>query len=137
MEIDSAALDSFVSSNAWKTRFSSTVLAEGRKMARAKQLTGCKAELLDTGDMEIVSTVMDSSGIQHESIIVLWVEGNSLAVDTDCSCSVSSWCVHSAAAFEHLSRPGRIENALGELAGDISAKVIEEPAALDENGNVL
>ena len=102
-------------------------------MARAKQLTGCKAELLDTGDMEIVSTVMDSSGIQHESIIVLWVEGNSLAVDTDCSCSVSSWCVHSAAAFEHLSRPGRIENALGELAGDISAKVIEEPAALDEN----
>jgi hypothetical protein len=52
-------IQQFLSSAGWKTTFSSSCLQTGFKMARAKQLSGCQIEQLDTGDIEITASVVD------------------------------------------------------------------------------
>ncbi len=108
-------LRNFLASGDWKTTFSETVLSTGYKIARSKQVTGTKVELLDTGDIEVVATIIDQDGHQNESTLAFWMENNALQLDTSCSCAVRSCCHHSAAVMEHLSRPNRIEIALGEI----------------------
>ncbi|MBK1854000.1 DEAD/DEAH box helicase [Verrucomicrobiaceae bacterium 5K15] len=108
-------LREFLASGDWKSLFSDSVLAAGFKAARAKRVTGTRAELLDTGDIEVVGTVIDPEGHQDESTLAFWLEEGRLQVDTDCTCPVRSGCVHSAAVLEHLSRPNRLEKAFGKL----------------------
>lgn len=105
----------FLSSSDWKTTFSSSSLAAGRKMARARQVSSCLVKALDTGDIEITASVTERSGREETASIALWEENGSFQLDTSCSCPVGANCDHAAAAFEHLSRPGRLENACGEL----------------------
>ena len=103
----------FLTSPDWKTTFSDATLTAGRKMARAKQVTSASAELLDTGDIEVTATILDPSGEHYKSTIAFWKENNTWQLDTSCSCSVRTCCHHAAATIEHLSRPGRLENAFG------------------------
>ncbi|MGJ8676240.1 MAG: DEAD/DEAH box helicase [Akkermansiaceae bacterium] len=117
----------YLNSGGWKTTFSSSVVAAGFKIARAKKVTRCQAEVLDTGDVEIVSSIMDASGHQDESTISIWREDGAFQLDTSCSCSVGLCCMHSAAVLEHLSRPGRLEKAFGELVEEPPAKMLAEP----------
>ena len=113
--ISTESIQQFLTSGAWKTTFSSSIAVTGYKLARAKQVTCCKAERLETDDIEIIASVIDRSGHQDEATIALWLEDGSLQIDTSCSCAVSVCCEHAAAALEHLTRPGRLENAFGEL----------------------
>ncbi|BDS07925.1 hypothetical protein NT6N_29650 [Oceaniferula spumae] len=108
-------LREYLASGDWKSLFSDTVLAAGFKTARAKRVTSAKAEVLDTGDIEVVGSVIDPDGHPDESALAFWEENGSLQLDTSCSCSVRSCCMHSAAVMEHLSRPNRLEKAFGEL----------------------
>lgn len=119
----------FLTSGSWKAVFSSSIVAAGYKVARAKQVVRCHAERLDTGDIEIVSAVMDTSGHQHESTIAIWEEDGQFQLDTSCTCSVGLCCVHSAAVMEHLARPRRLEKALGEMVGEAPSKTLMQPEA--------
>ncbi len=106
-----ADLLTFLTSGEWKSTFADTVLATGHKLARAKQVTQASAEILDTGDIEIVAQITEKSGDSFETTIAFWEENGSLQLDTSCSCPVSTSCVHAAATLEHLSRPGRLDTA--------------------------
>ena len=117
----------FLTSEDWKTTFSSSVLTAGYKIARAKQVVRCHAERLDTGDVEIISSIIDRAGHQDESTIAIWEEDDRFQIDTSCSCSVGLCCMHSAAVMEHLARPGRLEKAFGEMAQEPPAKTLTEP----------
>jgi len=117
----------FLSSGDWKVTFTDTVVAEGRKLARARQVTRCSAQRLDTGDVEIIASVMDQTGHQDEVTIDLWAEGSTLQLDTTCSCPIRTCCVHAAAALEHLARPGRLEKSFGELPDEPTAKTLSDP----------
>ena len=110
------ALREFLASGSWKSTFSDTVLTAGFKLARAQQVTGTKAEVLDTGDIEVIATIIDKEGHQDECTIAFWEENGSLQLDTSCTCAVRSCCQHSAAVLEHLSRPNRLESAFGQLS---------------------
>ena len=119
----------FLSSADWKTTFSSSHLAAGYKIARAKQVTSCLIEELDTGDIEITASVMERSGHQEETTIALWQEGSVMQLDASCTCSVGVCCEHAAAALEHLTRPGRLESAYGEITEQPPTKTLHQQAA--------
>jgi len=103
----------FLTSPDWKTTFSKATLTAGRKIARAKQVTHTSAERLETGDIEVTSTVITPSGETSETTIAFWLENDTWQLDTSCTCAVRTCCVHAAATLEHLSRPGRLDTALG------------------------
>ena len=119
----------FLSSADWKTTFSNSHLAAGYKIARAKQVTSCLIEELDTGDIEITASVMERSGHQEEATIALWQEGSVMQLDASCSCSVGVCCQHAAATLEHLTRPGRLESAYGEITEQPPTKTLHQQAA--------
>ena len=118
----------FLSSADWKTTFSGSHLAAGYKIARAKQVTSCLIEELDTGDIEITASVMERSGHQEETTIALWQEGSVMQLDTSCTCTVGVCCEHAAAALEHLTRPGRLESAYGEITDQPPTKTLHQQA---------
>ncbi len=118
----------FLSSADWKTTFSGSHLAAGYKIARAKQVTSCLIEELDTGDIEITASVMERSGHQEETTIALWQEGSVMQLDASCTCSVGVCCEHAAAALEHLTRPGRLESAYGEITDQPPTKTLHQQA---------
>ena len=122
------SVENFLASADWKTPFSSSCLAAGYKMARAKQVTSCSIEALDTGDIEITASVMERSGHQEEIIIALWHENDAIQLDASCSCALGVYCHHASAAFEHLSRPGRLESAYGEIATEPPTKTLHQAA---------
>lgn len=116
------SVQQFLSSADWKTTFSTPSLQAGYKIARAKQLSGCQIEELDTGDIEITASVVDRDGHIEETTIALWQENGSLQLDASCTCPVGACCDHAAATLEHLSRPGRLENAYGDKLGHAPTK---------------
>ena len=118
----------FLSSADWKTTFSGSHLAAGYKIARAKQVTSCLIEELDTGDIEITASVMERSGHQEETTIALWQESGAMQLDASCTCSVGVCCEHAAAALEHLTRPGRLESAYGEITDQPPTKTLHQQA---------
>jgi len=124
------SVEQFLANADWKSSFSSSCLAAGYKMARAKQVTSCFIEALDTGDIEITASVMERSGHQEEAIIALWREQDVIQLDTSCSCSVGVSCHHAAAAFEHLSRPGRLDSAYGEITAETPAKTLHQSSPI-------
>jgi hypothetical protein len=103
----------FLQSGEWKSCFSDATATAGFKLARAKRVLNPSAEILDTGDIEMIAQVVDSSEETHRSTLAFWQENNSWQLDTTCTCSVKNCCVHAAATIEHLSRPGRLDTALG------------------------
>ncbi|MCB1098222.1 MAG: DEAD/DEAH box helicase [Verrucomicrobiae bacterium] len=108
----------FLEDGGWRRVFDGGALARGQKLARAKQVTSVSAEVLDTGDVEIVGRIMESDGCQSEAIIALWEDPDAdgeLAFDAGCSCGVGVNCVHCVALLEYLAKaPGvRLEMAFG------------------------
>ena len=134
-----AHLLEFLTSGDWKQIFADSVVTSGRKLARAKQVTQATAEVLDTGDIEVVAQVVEKSGETYQSTIAFWMEDGSFQLDTSCTCAVHTCCVHAAATLEHLSRPGRLDTARGIVSGEDSpssnqaknkaSKPLDEPSA--------
>jgi len=129
------SVENFLALADWKSSFSSSCLAAGYKMARAKQVTSCIIEALDTGDIEITALVMERSGHQEETIIALWRENDVIHLDASCSCAVGACCNHAAATFEHLSRPGRLDNAFGEICTEPSTKTLHQADPINTQGD--
>lgn len=125
------SVENFLALADWKSSFSSSCLAAGYKMARAKQVLSCLIEALDTGDIEITASVMERSGHQEETIIALWRENDAIHLDASCSCAVGACCNHAAATFEHLSRPGRLDSAYGEINAAPSTKTLHQAAVFN------
>ncbi len=119
-------LGAFFESGDWKNTFTAGVTATGRKLARSQQVTQCHAEILDTGDVEIIAHVIEKSGHQHEATLALWEENGTLQLDTSCTCAMSTCCEHAAAAIEQLLRPGRMESAFGILQREPSTETLTE-----------
>lgn len=105
----------FIQSGDWQDTFSSSVVTTGYQLARARKVSSCTAENLETGDIEIHALVTGQSGQQHKPVIALWCDDGILRLDTSCSCAVDVCCEHAAAVMEHLARPGRLEKSFGEL----------------------
>jgi superfamily II DNA or RNA helicase len=108
----------FLAAGDWRQSFDGGALARGQKLARAKQVASVTAELLETGDVEIVGRIMEGDGYQSEAIIALWDEGGAagaLAFDSSCSCGVGVNCEHCVATLEYLAKGGgvRVEIAFG------------------------
>lgn len=119
-------LGAYFGSDDWKSTFSPGVAAAGRKLARARQVTRCSAENLDTGDVEITASVVERSGHQHEVTLALWEENGTLRIDTTCTCPVDVCCEHAAAAAEHLARPGRLGSAFGIPTGEPTTETLAD-----------
>lgn len=121
-ELSIDSISAFIESPHWQTCFSASSLQLGQKLARSRQVSQIRAEILETGDAEIVSYVRDSSGHQHESILALWIENGTLQLDASCSCSLGSFCEHSAATIYYLQKAERVAIAFGESPHNKSVK---------------
>ena len=99
----------------WRNTFGSRTLERGLKITRARKLTQPTAEILDTGDAELIGTTIDADGTNQQPNVVLWHENDQLVFEATCSCPVSSNCAHAAALLEHLAKGdgARLEKALG------------------------
>jgi superfamily II DNA or RNA helicase len=101
----------------WRRVFDSGALARGAKLMRSRQVAEARAELFETGDLEITGRVTDKEGNTSEAIIALWLENNVFQIDASCSCQVGVSCEHAVATLEYLAKgkPGvRLAGALGE-----------------------
>ena len=136
----------YLSAGTWRTLFDSNALAQGQKLARARQVDDIVAEALDTDDVEITSTVTEKDGTQHRSTIVLWnearadVEGASLppesskliAIDATCTCEIAANCQHNASALERLSHPDCLKAAFGQAPRAATMKGAQKTLRLTE-----
>lgn len=120
----------FLENEDWKKAFSSGTLAEGKKMAHGRLVAQASASILDTGDVEFIGYVMDKSGHQHEAVVALWQEGGQDMLDASCSCDIQINCHHSAATLIHLARGERLNQAFGDVVGEIPQQTLtmDEPA---------
>lgn len=128
--LDKDQIHAFLQDGEWRSAFSAGVLATGKTLAHAKQVTGAKAELLETGDAELLGYVQEKNGHQHEAVVALWIEDGITQLDTSCSCSQQIACPHSAALLIHLARGERLTKAFGDIVGDTPTKKLtdlEEP----------
>ncbi len=116
-ELTAEDISRFVESGDWMTSLSSSVLAEGKSLVGSRLVREVGAEILDTGDAEIVASVTDRDGVSHRTVLILWREGEDLSLETECDCSMGRDCAHAAAVFSYLSKGkgARVERAFGEI----------------------
>ncbi|MFC5051293.1 SNF2-related protein [Rubritalea spongiae] len=108
------SISNFLASEQWLLLFSSSNLQTGQKIARSRKIYQVSAETLETGDVEIVSYVQTADGHQHECIIALWLENESIQIDASCSCAVQANCEHNAATLYYLTKGERLAIAFGQ-----------------------
>ena len=116
----------FLQAEVWQKAFSKSVLSEANSMARGRLVNQCTATILDTGDVELIGYVVDKAGHQHESVIALWKENGQDMLDTSCSCEQQIYCKHSAAMLLHLARGERLNQAFGEVVGEIPTHTLSD-----------
>ncbi|GAA5494836.1 hypothetical protein Rhal01_01000 [Rubritalea halochordaticola] len=104
----------YLNTSSWTGQFERGVVMAGTKMARGRCVTSVTGEFLPTGDVELVTQIMDKTGHQYESILAFWMENGELQLDASCSCDVRSNCVHCACGLEYLSKGERLSIAFGE-----------------------
>jgi len=64
----SADIKSFLQDDTWRQMFDGFSLTKGKKLSQPKYISSVTAELLESGDWEVVSFVMEPDGHQHESM---------------------------------------------------------------------
>lgn len=101
----------------WRRLFDSGALTRGAKAMRARRVSCVRAEMLDTGDMEITGQVALENDEWAEAVLAIWQEGEDCQLDASCSCPVGVSCEHAVAVLDYLAKgkPGvRLAAALGE-----------------------
>ena len=98
----------------WRHLFDGGALARGSKLARGKQVADTRAEALDTGDVEITSSVLGTDASRFRSTIAIWLEEDALTLEATCTCDVASNCEHNAATLERLTKLERLMVAFGQ-----------------------
>lgn len=117
----------FLKAEDWQKSFASSSLNAGKKLAHGGLVAQASATILDTGDAELVSYVMDKAGHQNESIIAIWKEDDDYMLDASCSCDQQINCHHSAATLIHLARGERLTKAFGDVVGEIPQQALNTP----------
>ena len=102
--MDQAHVAEFLREGSWRRAFDSAAQTRGLEMARARLVQRVTGECLDTGDVELVGTVIDKEGDPHEAILALWLEGGAVQLDASCSCGVRVNCEHAVATLEYLAK---------------------------------
>ncbi len=117
-------LQAFLTAGDWRRRVGEGALSRGVQFVRSRQTAGVRAEVLETGDLEITGTVTERDGTPRSPVVALWREGGGLAFEGDCDCAVGVNCEHAVALFEYLLKGGgtRVEMVFGEtpLAGTMT-----------------
>ncbi|MFT4550953.1 MAG: superfamily II DNA or RNA helicase [Verrucomicrobiales bacterium] len=132
MPITVEQIADFLEAGAWRNLFDGSAIAQGEKLARARLVKEVHAEQLDTGDAEITSTVHEKDSTQHQAVIALWLEGDSVELDASCSCDVATNCRHSVATLERLQVRQRLEAAFGLTPQADEMKGADKSLQLDE-----
>ena len=127
----------FLESEDWKKAFSNGALTEGKKLAHGRLVTQASANILDTGDVELIGYVMDKSGHQHEAVVALWKEDGQFMLDTSCSCDQQISCQHSAATLIHLARGERLNQAFGDVVGEIPHQTLAMDSSSKQADNEI
>ncbi|MFK5923637.1 MAG: DEAD/DEAH box helicase [Verrucomicrobiota bacterium] len=109
-------LGEFLRQGDWRRVFDAGALTRGAKVARARQVSRVRAEVLKTGDVEIVALVTEKNGESFNPAVAIWEEGGALMGEGDCSCAVGTNCEHAAAVLEYLA--GKNEARLGIAFGE-------------------
>ncbi len=113
MSISEQHIDRFLREDPWRLAFDQRALSHGLKIAKGRQITSTHAELLPTGDAEIIGYMTDKAGNQYETVISLWMENNSIVMESSCSCDVAISCEHAVATLEYLLKADRLPKAFG------------------------
>ena len=132
MPISPEEIAEFLSSGEWRNLFDGSALAEGQKLARARTVSNSHAEALDTGDVEICSTVTQKDAEQFHSTIAFWREDGVLAFDASCDCDIRANCRHNVATLERLNQVERLQTAFGQTPQADEAKGAEKNLRIDE-----
>lgn len=117
----------FLKSEDWQKSFASSSLNAGKKLAHGGLVAQTSATILDTGDAELVSYVIDKAGHQNQSIIAIWKEDDDYMLDASCSCDQQINCHHSAATLIQLARGERLTKAFGDVVGEIPQQALNTP----------
>ncbi|MEX2578943.1 MAG: DEAD/DEAH box helicase [Verrucomicrobiales bacterium] len=105
----------FFASGDWRRVFGESAVAQGRKLAGARQVSDVSGESLETGDIELKGRVTEKDGTGYSPVVVLWREGDNLTLEGECGCSVGVNCPHGAAIVEYLAKGDgqRLARAVG------------------------
>jgi hypothetical protein len=96
-------LQQYLASQAWTARFDDEVLAHGAKLRpRVKNPTLRESA---PGSLELAGSVDDA-----ECGVDFWPQGNSLELETFCSCGNGGFCAHAAALLLRASRERSLES---------------------------
>ncbi|MGI9242391.1 MAG: DEAD/DEAH box helicase, partial [Verrucomicrobiales bacterium] len=114
MPLSPEQIANYLCDNAWRNLFDGGALADGSKLARARQVADTRAELLDTGDVEITSSVTERDSRQFRSTIALWLDGSTISLDATCTCDMANNCQHNVATLERLAKLERLQVAFGQ-----------------------
>lgn len=127
MSIKKQDVATFLKSEDWQKSFASSSLNAGKKLAHGGLVAQTSATILDTGDAELVSYVIDKAGHQNQSIIAIWKEDDDYMLDASCSCDQQINCHHSAATLIQLARGERLTKAFGDVVGEIPQQALNTP----------
>ncbi len=100
----------------WRGLFDGGALSRGAKAARGRSVSQVRAEVLDTGDVEIAAVVTEKSGREFQPLVVVWQEGEQWCCEGECACGAGTHCDHTAAVLEYLA--GKNEARLGIAFGE-------------------
>lgn len=114
--MDQDSLVAYLDARLWESVFDAGVLSQGQKLVGARLIGSVDAELLDTGDAEIVGRVASKDGADFTATIAFWEEDGSVQIDADCDCDVGANCLHAAGTLSYVCKATetRLQGALGE-----------------------
>lgn len=130
-ELKSTDIQDFLAEQTWREMFDGFALTKGKKLSQSKFISSTKATLLETGDWELTSYVMEPDGHQHESVISFWAEGEGVACDTSCDCSHRAQCAHNAATLLYLSKADRVDSVFTSSPVDKHINKANDKSARD------
>ena len=125
-----ATLQEMLTLEEWQDRFDEEMLASGRKLTKERRIEGMEADIIDEQNLTITATIQSQPPASVE--INFWQQQGVWELDTECSCHVTHFCPHAAAALQSLSLQ---QNLLRLTEGRQAA--LKNPLALAKASDLL
>lgn len=97
----------FIYSMKWQNLFDGHVLQKAKKLSQSSYIASASSTLLETGDWEICSHVLNPDSHQNESSLFFWGEGDEVKFEGECDCAQGGMCCHNAATLFYLAKAQR------------------------------
>lgn len=105
---------SWLKDREWEKAFCDGILAAANRLVSARLVHEVSAKWLDTGDVEITSSVSEKNGQTWQPVVAIWRKGDGLALEGNCQCPRTINCEHAAALLGYLAKSKeRLERAAG------------------------